>query len=142
MAHGKEAPMGWADCSDGESDAELGLPMHGVNPVEIEVGIAAHLREHQLVGVRFALSCFFARRGVHIGGRDGFREDIAIDCGRVHFDVFCEAVQQGSHVVPGIPHRKLVCRILEVAREALRSESAGCSEIGSKITSSLPAVKS
>ena len=74
---------------------------------------------------------FFARRGVHIGGRDGFREDIAIDCGRVHFDVFCEEVQQGSHFVPGIPHRKLGCRILEVAREALRSESAGCSEIGS-----------
>ena len=88
MAHGKEAPMGWADCSDGESDAEPGLPMHGVNPVEIEVGIAALLREHQLVGVRFALSCFLRGGGVHIGGRDGFREDIAIDCGRVHFDVF------------------------------------------------------
>ena len=63
MAHGKEAPMGWADCSDEESDAEPGLPMHGVNPVEIEVGTAAHLREHQLVGVRFALSCFFLRGG-------------------------------------------------------------------------------
>ena len=63
MAHGKEAPMGWADCSDEDSDAEPGLPMHGVNPVEIEVGIAAHLREHQLVGVRFALSCFLRGGG-------------------------------------------------------------------------------
>ena len=63
MNHGKEAPMGWADCSDGESDAEPGLPMHGVNPVEFEVGIAAHLREHQHVGVRFALSCFLRGGG-------------------------------------------------------------------------------